>query len=222
MFYVDMHSHSVASDDGRATVDQYLQWIVAQQRKGFQIDGIVLTEHRQFNSEADYGALSKEYGIVVLKGSELDTRFGHFLIYGLSDALTRSLNFKDVSMDAHTLIHEARRYGAIAIPAHPGRHGIGLANFVDQGHQFPDVRIVESLNAGNRPEEQERANQFVEQQKFLGIGGSDAHFVSGIAKCMTGFPRPIADEQDLVGALLEGNFKAIRLENTRGKPSKEE
>ena len=55
--FIDMHSHSVASDDSRATVEQYLKWINAQRKKGFQIDGIVLTEHRQFDAENDYSDL---------------------------------------------------------------------------------------------------------------------------------------------------------------------
>jgi hypothetical protein len=79
---------------------------------------------------------------------------------------------------------------------------------------FPDVRIVERLNAGNRPEEQERADHLAEQMSYLGIGGSDAHFVSGIARGMTQFAHPIGDEKDLVGALLEGNFHPVRIEDT--------
>ena len=63
--YIDMHSHSVASDDSRATVEQYLKWINAQRKKGFQIDGIVLTEHRQFAAESDYSDLAKQYDVLV-------------------------------------------------------------------------------------------------------------------------------------------------------------
>ena len=42
-----------------------------------------------------------------------------------------------------------------------------------------------------------------------GIGGSDSHIVSHIGRCATRFPRPIADENDLAAALLEGGFEAI-------------
>ena len=214
MFNIDLHSHSVASDDSRATVEQYLKWIGAQRRKGYQIDGIVLTEHRQFNSGADYSALSKEYDVVVLKGAELDTRYGHFLVYGLNEQLASQIHFKDVTMDSFLLMETARRYGAIAIPAHPGRLGIGLVEWMAKEISFPDVRIVERLNAGNRPEEQERADKVAEEKGYLGVGGSDAHFVSGIARGMTQFLDPLGDEKDLVAALLEGNFHPVRVEDT--------
>ena len=212
--YIDMHSHSVASDDSRASVEQYLKWIGAQRKKGFRVDGIVLTEHRQFNSGADYSDLMREHNVLILKGSELDTRYGHFLVYGMNETIATSINLKDVTMDSFRLMSEARSNGAIAIPAHPGRHGIGLAEWMEQGVEFPGVHIVERFNAGNRPEEQDRANKLAEEKGYLGIGGSDAHFVSGIAKGMTWFPDGIGDEKDLVDALLEGNFRPVWLEET--------
>ena len=173
-----------------------------------------MTEHRQFNSAADYSDLMRTHDVLILKGAELDTRYGHFLVYGMNEAIATLINLKDVTMDSFSLMNEARRNGAIAIPAHPGRHGIGLAEWMEQGVEFPDVHIVERFNAGNRPEEQERANKLAAEKGYLGIGGSDAHFVSGIAKGMTWFPDGIGDETDLVDALLEGNFRPVWLEET--------
>ena len=47
---LDLHTHSVRSDDGRAKVANYCQWI---RRKELPIDGFVLTEHRQFDLDSD-------------------------------------------------------------------------------------------------------------------------------------------------------------------------
>ncbi len=102
--YIDMHTHSVSSDDSRATVEQYAQWVTSLKEKGYQIDGFVLTEHRRFDQDVDYSALSKEHGILILKGSELDTRYGHFLVYGVTEGLTRDIDFSDVRMDARQLM----------------------------------------------------------------------------------------------------------------------
>lgn len=212
--YIDMHSHSVASDDSRATVEQYLKWINAQRKKGFQIDGIVLTEHRQFDAESDYSDLAKQYDVLVFKGSELDTRYGHVLVYGVTEQLTKAIPFNDVTMDTHELLAEAARTGAFGVPAHPGRSGIGLVEWQAKGIEFPDLKVVERVNAGNRPEEQEKADKVAEELGYLGIGGSDAHFTSGIAKGMTQFPDGIRDEKDLVGALHEGNFHGVLIEET--------
>ena len=51
---LDLHSHSIASDDGRAKVENYCQWI---RKKSLPLDGFVLTEHRQFDDANDYRAL---------------------------------------------------------------------------------------------------------------------------------------------------------------------
>ncbi len=52
--YLDLHAHSTdASDDAGGTVEGYLKWIVARRKKGYRIDGFVLTEHRQFDLSVD-------------------------------------------------------------------------------------------------------------------------------------------------------------------------
>ena len=157
-------------DDSRATVEQYLKWIQVLRKRGYVADGIVLTEHRKFDWDKDYSALAAQYGVVVLKGSELDTRYGHFLVYGVNKELTADIDFADVRLDARELMKAARHHGAIALPAHPGRFGIGLVDYVEQGEQFPDVRIVERLNGGSRPGENERAAELCEKEGYLGIG----------------------------------------------------
>ena len=44
---LDLHAHSIKSDDGRAKVENYCQWI---HKRSIPIDGFVLTEHRQFDA----------------------------------------------------------------------------------------------------------------------------------------------------------------------------
>ena len=67
---LDLHTHSVRSDDGRAKVANYCQWI---RKKELPLDGIVLTEHRQFDATSDYRDLEDEYGLLILKASEVET-----------------------------------------------------------------------------------------------------------------------------------------------------
>jgi predicted metal-dependent phosphoesterase TrpH len=214
MFYFDLHSHSVASDDSRATVEQYLKWVRSLRARGHQVDGVVLTEHRQFDADIDYSALVENYGVSVLKGAELDTRHGHFLLYGINVELAQAVDFADVHMDSRRLVELADKHGAIAIPAHPGRSGIGLAEWKKQGADLPDVRIVEHLNGGNRPEEAQTADEFVREHNYAGIGGSDAHFVSAIAKCLTELPALPTSEAELAEMLRAGECRAVRLEDT--------
>ena len=132
--YLDLHSHSVSSDDSRATVEQYVKWVqVLRGKRGCTIDGFVLTEHRKFDFDKDYSQLAAEYDVLILKGSELDTCYGHVLVYGVTEGLARDIDFADVKMDARELMKAARHHGAIAVPAHPrpfryrpgGLHGAG-------------------------------------------------------------------------------------------------
>ena len=212
--FVDMHCHSVSSDDARATVEQYLKWIQVLRQRGYQVDAIVLTEHRKYDTDLDYSALSRQYGVVVLKGSEVDTLYGHFLVYGVNERLLNAFDFANVRLDPIALMREAGNCGGIAIPAHPGRFGIGLCEYVDAGPDFSGVTIVELLNGGSRKGENERAQELVEARNLLGTGGSDAHFVSAIGTCLTEFPQPIGNERELVEGLREGRFRAVRLEDT--------
>jgi predicted metal-dependent phosphoesterase TrpH len=212
---LDLHTHSVSSDDSRATVEQYVKWAAVLRRKGYRIDGFVLTEHRQFEFDKDYSELADANDVLILKGSELDTNSGHFLVFGVTRELTDRVDFTDVGMDAVELIRAAADSGGVAIPAHPGRFGIGLYEFIQNGADFSAVKVVEHLNGSNRPGEQERAEELIGRYGYLGTGGSDAHLVSAIGACMTDFERPIATEADLVRELASGDFRAVRLEETK-------
>ena len=83
---LDLHNHSIKSDDGRAKVENYCQWI---RSRDIPIDGLVLTEHRQFEP-TDYSALEKKFGLVILEGSEVETEYGHVLVYGITEGLIYS------------------------------------------------------------------------------------------------------------------------------------
>ena len=212
--YIDMHCHSVFSDDSRATVEGYLKWIQVLRNRGHVVDAIVLTEHRKFDEGMDYSVLARQYEVVVLRGSELDTSHGHLLVYGVTQGLTRAMDFSDVHMDAAELVRQARDHGAVAIPAHPGRPGTGLCDFFAGGGCFDGIGIVETLNGGSRRGENERAQELAQTRGYKGIGGSDAHLVSSIGTCLTSFPCPIRNEGELVEALEAGDFTAVWLEET--------
>ena len=211
---LDLHTHSVASDDSRATVEQYVKWVGVLRRKGYRIDGFVLTDHRAFDFDSDYSPLARANDVLILKGAELDTDSGHFLVYNVTEDLASRIDFGNVSMDAVELLGAALDTGGIAVPAHPGRFGIGLYEFIGNGADFSAVSVIEYLNGGNRPGEQERAEELVERYGFLGIGGSDSHLVSAIGSCMTEFDAEIANEQDLVRELKAGAFRAVHLEDS--------
>lgn len=213
--FIDLHTHSVSSDDSRATVEQYVKWVGVLRRKGHRIDGFVLTEHRKFDFDKDYSELARAGDVMILKGSELDTNMGHFLVYGVSEALTDAIDFGDVHMDALELVRAAEEFGAIAAPAHPGRFGIGLCEFADNGLDLSSIRAAEGLNGSNRPGEQERAEDLIQRLGVPATGGSDAHLVSAIGKCMTQFEGVVTNEAELVAQLRSGTFAPVWLDQTK-------
>jgi|TARA_Y100000780_G_scaffold68753_1_gene61620 hypothetical protein len=116
-------------------------------------------------------------------------------------------------MDTRELLKAARQHDAYAVPAHPGRFGIGLTEYIQQGETFDDVRIVERLNGGSRQGENERAWELCDDMGYLGVGGSDAHLTSHIGACLTKFSTGISTEAELVEALLSEQFQPVWLKD---------
>ena len=76
--FIDLHSHSISSDDSRATVEQFVKWVGVLRKKGFSIDGFVLTEHRKFDADKDYSNLAEQYSVKIFKGSNYFDFFRFF------------------------------------------------------------------------------------------------------------------------------------------------
>jgi hypothetical protein len=213
--YIDMHVHSKRSDDAGGTVEGYLKWINVLRKKGYQVDGIALTEHRGFDFEVDYTSLADQYDAVVLKGAEIETDLGHVLVYGITPRLMAQFDFKNITLPAHEVFKAVKDTGGYAIAAHPGRPRIGLWQHVQNGVQLDGIQTIERLNGGSSAEENALAMRLAEEYGFYCVGGSDSHYVSTIGKCITRFERRITCVEELVEELSLGEFDAARLEDTR-------
>jgi predicted metal-dependent phosphoesterase TrpH len=203
---LDLHAHSVKSDDGRARVESYCQWI---RKRNVPIDGFVLTEHRQFDDESDYRALEDEFGLLILKGSEVETDYGHVLVFGVNDAMRAAYDFAAIDLPCALVVRETERCGGIAVPCHPGRPRVGLCAHYELHGPVEGVHVIETHNGGSRAGEDEAASELAERYGYRGIGGSDAHLVSKIGVCATRFDGDIENTLDLVEALRKGSFEAV-------------
>ena len=203
---LDLHSHSIASDDGRAKVENYCQWI---RKKALPLDGFVLTEHRQFDDASDYRALEDEFGLLILKASEVETEYGHVLVFGVNDDLKASFDFADIRNPLAMVLEESKRCGAVAVPCHPGRPKVGMCAHWETKGEVAGVEIVETLNGGSREGENEEALAYAERYGWKRIGGSDSHIVSHIGRCATRFDAEIRDIDDLVAALQGEGYEAV-------------
>ena len=203
---LDLHTHSIKSDDGRAKVQNYCQWI---RSKDIPIDGFVLTEHRQFDAESDYSSLAREFDLCILKGSEVETEYGHVLVFGVTDGLFAAFDFADIRLPLQRVIEACAANDAIAVPCHPGRKRVGMQAHVGEFGVPEGVRIVEIYNGGSRGREDEIAQTMAADLGYVGIGGSDAHIVSHVGRCATRFPGPISNTSELVEALRAEDFEAL-------------
>jgi histidinol phosphatase-like PHP family hydrolase len=203
---LDLHTHSIKSDDGRAKVENYCQWIRTRE---LPIDGFVLTEHRQFDLESDYSKLAADFGLTILKGAEVETEYGHVLVFGVTAPLLDAFDFSNIHLPLARVIEACEAHGAVPVPCHPGRKRVGMSAHLEEYGVPSGVRIVETLNGGSRDNEDAVAKAMADQLGYRGIGGSDAHIVSHVGRCATRFPAPIASEQALVEALNAGDFEAV-------------
>ena len=202
---LDLHTHSVRSDDGRAKVANYCQWI---KKKELPLDGIVLTEHRQFDDESDYRALEDKYGLLILKASEVETDYGHVLVFGVNEDLVHAFDFARIDNPIRDVLAAATRCGGYAVPCHPGRKNVGLFSHYEVKGPVDEVEMVEIFNGGSIPGEDERSRAEAERFGYRGIGGSDSHIVSRIGLCATEFVDDITSIDDLVSALRAGRCEA--------------
>jgi len=211
---VDLHLHSEASDDSRAPVEAYLKWL-ARKRDERPIEGLVLTEHRQFNKAGDYRDLEDKYGVLILKASEVETDYGHVLVYGVNDDIINRFDFKNVRLPAQEVISEVARLGGIAMPCHPGRPTIGLIEHYQTRPPLEGVTGVEALNGGSKKGENERVADLIKQYGYHAFGGSDSHLVSFVGLCATEFDRDIQTMEDLVETLRTGGYRPVDFRQPR-------
>ena len=214
-FFLDMHSHSTdASDDAGGTVEGYLKWIASRRKRGYHIDGFVLTEHRQFDPDVEYEALAEQYETVVLRGAELETTVGHVLVYGITPEFARHFDMSSTTLPPGDLFRLARETGGFAVAAHAGRPSIGIAEHVANGHDLEYVEAIEALNGGSSDHENQIGAELAVEHGLHQVGGSDAHYVSAIGRCLTAFARPITTLDHLVEQLASGDYYPVTIEQT--------
>ncbi len=203
---LDLHLHSERSDDSRAPVEAYLK-LLERKRAERPLDGIVLTEHRQFDLHRDFRALEDQYGLLILNAAEVETDYGHVLVYGVNEDILARFDFTDVRLPAQDVISEVHRLGGVALPCHPGRPNVGLCAHYETKPVLDGVVAVEALNGGSKKGEDARVQALMRERGYAGFGGSDSHLVSFIGVCATEFDADIRSMDDLVRELRAGRCR---------------
>ena len=205
---LDLHLHSELSDDSRAPVEAYLK-LLQRKRAERPLDGIVLTEHRQFDPTRGYHALADRYGFLILTAAEVETDYGHMLVYGVSEDILARFDFTNVHLPAQEVVSEVARLGGVALPCHPGRPNVGLCAHYETKPPLEGVVAVEALNGGSKKGEDARVRDLMAAHGYAGFGGSDSHLVSFVGICATEFDADVRTIEDLVRELRAGRCRPI-------------
>jgi predicted metal-dependent phosphoesterase TrpH len=178
-----------------------------------KLDGICLTEHQVLWDIGDVEKLATEGGIKIFRGNEFTTNQGDILVFGFYKDIKELLMIQELREEVETA-------GGFMIAAHPFRgfktFGIGqLQMTVEQACQRKVLEFVDAVEVGNgklSSDENDMARKVAEKLNLPGTGGSDAHRVDEIGKCLTVFEKEIHDERELVQELHAGRFTAVKTE----------
>jgi predicted metal-dependent phosphoesterase TrpH len=194
---IDLHTHSRPhSGDSVLTAEE-----LAERAAEAGLDGIALTEHDTLRSADEVAAIGERVGILVVRGIELTTDIGHVLAFGLP-------SYSPALRSIEVLRREADAHGAVIFLAHPYR---GWNRPIDWQRLPELVHGVEALNGQEHATRNDRALELATGFSLPGIGGSDTHFLPGLAVCATRLPQRPADEVGLVELLRAGRHEAVQL-----------
>ena len=210
-----MHVHTKLSGDSSATAEEYCR-IIQKYRHYHPFDGIVLTEHRMLPPGRTYEKIAEKYGILILKGAEVDADFGHLLLYGITAEFLRAVDISQRRLNSKEVIHIITDCGGIAIPSHPFRESRFGTALETQTKALNGITAIEEINGTNTAVQNKKATDLIEKNGLKGIGGSDAHYANQhwFIRCATAFNNPVHTMADLVKELRKGDFEPITFDNT--------
>lgn len=208
---IDLHTHTrPLSHDSSVTPDELVE---AAKRSG--LDGVCVTEHDFFWDKGDAEALGQRHGFLVIPGVEVNTEFGHILVFGLE-------RFVFGMHRLHELSELVRRAGGAMVFAHPYRRQLpfelkrsgdwsdALARaMANQAHAHVDA--IEVYNGRGSGRENDFSREICSRAGLPSAAGSDTHQLSDIGTCATEFERVITGLADLIEELRAGRCRSAVL-----------
>jgi len=211
---IDLHVHtSHGSSDSNLSPQE-----LVEEARRIGLQGVCLTEHSgswdrfEFRRFAD-----KQDDLLLVSALEVETDMGHVIVFGL-DGYVPGIR------DPRELRRVADDVGAYMVLAHPFRNLLQKPRFdvnllfknlaryprtVEEALGHPIFELVDAIEVANGADVDEENLFAWEVAQRLGkptVGGTDAHSVNGLGKCVTVFPEPIASAEAFLQALHNGGF----------------
>jgi predicted metal-dependent phosphoesterase TrpH len=174
VYAVELHTHSVASYDGRDSVEAILA------RAGEAgLDAVAVTDHDEIRAGLKAADLAPEYGLVGVPGVEVSTAAGHVLGLNVEAAVEPGLPF------AETLAR-IRERGGIAVVPHPFQ---GMRSGVLAGISREELARADAVEVYNSRLvtgwSNRQARRFAEARGLPMTAGSDAHTAEMVGRAVT-------------------------------------
>ena len=209
----DLHVHTTkGSSDSNLSPEE-----MAQEAERLGLKGLCLTEHSGPWDRHDFEAFAQERDLVLIRAMEADTDMGHVLAFGIDRYLPGMEKAEEIRRHVDMV-------GGFMVTAHPfrGLHnprpvaqpllykgGEGLPSTVEEAAGHPIFRLanaVEVANGGTVDSENRFAVEVAEHIGMSCTGGSDAHSVNGLGRCVTVFADEINSEAEFLKALRQGQY----------------
>ncbi len=189
---LDLHNHTRYSPDSRVSPTEL---VAVAKRIGLQ--GIAITDHNAVSGIREARETAGE-GFLVLPGTEVSTRDGHILAYGIGEAIPRDLSVGET-------VERITALGGVAVAAHPYRFWSGLGEDALGRARFP---AFETCNGRTLKRGNERAKAKARAVRVGETGGSDSHYLDEVARAVTSVNSGPTDLGDVIQALAQGKTKA--------------
>ncbi|MBN2026670.1 MAG: PHP domain-containing protein [Actinobacteria bacterium] len=201
---VDLHVHTNHS----SFCSQLSPGELLVRAKMIGLDAVAVTEHSVYSGAHITCEMGLAEGFRVFKGVEVYTTGGDMLVFGTEVEVCPDMEFEE-------LLQAVREVGGVIVAAHPTR---GYWGHHRKYKGFPPrevlerVDAIETLNGGCSYQENVQATRLATELGLPQVGGSDAHSVSQVGRCVTVFPRPIQGDDELARFIREGECVAAYLD----------
>lgn len=210
---LDLHCHSVYSYGGvvgRKKSDSVISLDeLAGFARGAGLDGLVLTDHMTMEAgKTDFEKMQRRNpDLVMLRGMEYHSDHSHLLLFGIKDdEVCRRFGKYG---PAQKVIDFVNFQGGVVVPSHPYQVGYEH-NMGDHVFSLSGLTALEVWNSCKSFQMNMRAVDAARKMNLPGTGGSDAHFPKKIGAGYTKFKSRITSMPELVNALKDGKYQAVR------------
>ena len=208
LLLIDLHTHSYPqSDDAFMAVDELID--TARSRG---LDGVCLTDHDRFWTEAKTRELSKKHQFLVLSGSEINTDAGHVLVFGLEEYVF-GLHKPNFLLGGVMVAAHPHRRRFLEDPGHVPEMREEMLETATRDRIFQMCQAVEGLNGRATPVQNSFSHDLTLRLGAKMAAGSDAHRPHQLGTAATMFEREITDLAGLIEELKAGRFRAMDLTN---------